>query len=174
MSTFVEAGARPLRMYAVVALALAAAFAVATVICGLSIARTGTTVLGQGGPGEAITLSTAKATGGLHVLAATTGGASTTTADSCRLSDDGSRALVTSDFSLSGSTSYGGRSYRPFVSIGSGWRGGDTLTCTGPHLESVLVVRQDRLPRIALTALLGFVAVGSGVFGLVGLAFRQR
>jgi hypothetical protein len=174
MSAFVEAGARPLRIYAVVSLVMSAVFVVATVICALSISRTGTTVMGQGAPGQAITLSTDKGTGGLKVLAATAAGASTTTADSCRLSGGGSRALVSSDFSLSGATSYAGRSYAPFVAIGSGWRGGDTVTCTGPHLQALLIVRQDRLPRIALTALLALIAVGSGVFGLVGLALRRR
>lgn len=173
MSTLVAAGQRPLRLFGWVLLVCSAGFVVATVVSALSIAHTGTTVLAQGRPGAAITLSSATTSGPLTVLAARPGDASTTTADTCRLSGAHPRSILTSAFSLS-SYSYGGQEYRPFVTIGSGWHDGDTVTCTGPHLSSLLVVHRDRAGRIALTAVLGFVAVGSGVLGLAGVALRRR
>lgn len=174
MSGVVQAGTRPLRIYGLLLLGLSAVFAVATIVCAISIAGTGTTVVGQGVANQPITLSTARATGPLHVLAATAAGASTTTQDSCRLSGDHPRTTVSSDFSVSGATTYADRTYQPFVKIGAGWDDGDQVTCSGPHLEGLLVIRQNRTPRILLTALLAFITIGSGVLGLAGAALRRR
>jgi hypothetical protein len=173
VSGFVAAGTRPLRIYGWVLLVASLGFLVAAAVCAVSITRTGTTVLAQGRPGAAIELSTAKASGGLKVLAARPGDAATTTADSCRLSGNHPTSILTSAYSLS-TYRYAGQAYRPFVSIGSGWQDGDTITCTGPHLSELLVVHQDRTSRIVLTALLAFVALGSGVLGIVGITLRRN
>lgn len=169
-----ELGLRPLRLFAPVMVVAFVACAVATAVTAASAATSRPTVVGSGRPGEAITLSADRASGGLVVLTARPDDASTTTADTCSLSDPRHRAKVTYSGVGGPTLTRDGATYRRFAAVKQGWIDGETLTCTGPHLQDVLVVEHDRPARLAFTGLLAFMTLGTGVMALLGLRLRRR
>ncbi|GAA4352782.1 hypothetical protein [Angustibacter luteus] len=171
MSGFVEAGVRPARIFGPVLVVVGLLMLVAAVVSGLSVLGTGTTVLAQGPAGTALTLSDEATSAGLTVLVATKDDAQTTLDDACRVSPGDNR---TSPILGGAKTVRDDVTYRPFVSIKHGWTDDRTLTCSGPHLQSVLVTQDNRTPRLVLTGLLAFAGIGALIIGTIGLAARGR
>ena len=67
-----------------------------------------------------------------------------------------------------------GRTLHAARSVGSGWRVGDTFTCTGTGFEDVVLGHNDGLTHLLQGLLAAFLAVGAGTLGLLGLVIRQR
>ena len=172
MSGVLELGLRPLRLFAVVMAVGCLLSAVATVVTAVLATRAQTTVMGEASAGQAITLRTSLATGGLVVLASRPGDVSADAADTCTLS--GARHAAKIAYTARGGPTLqrGGEVLRTLATVAAGWQDGERLTCDGPHLTRIAVVHDDRRSLGLRAGLFAVMTLGTGVMALVG--FRAR
>lgn len=162
-------GMRPLRMFAPFMAVGAALFAVAAIFL-LAQGGAGVVIIAEGAPGTAITMPGAT-NGSLDVYAATRPGqpipdvkCDLMTTTRARANQTYGRLSVTSK----------GMTLHPVWAVTSGWRAGDTLTCTGTGFETVTLGRNNGLTHLLQGLVAAFVAVGSGIFAIIGFASRRR
>ena len=174
MSAVVQAGLRPLRLFAVVLALGCAGFAVAAVVTGAAAARAQAVVVGEAPAGRPVTLTADRATGRLVVLASRPGDVSADASDRCTLSGAGHAAKVTSTAGGSPTLRRDGELLRPLAAVAAGWRDGEQLTCSGPHLTRIAVVSDPRRGLLLRAALFAAVAVGAGLLATAGWRARRR
>ena len=174
MSAALELGLRPLRLFAVMMAIGCLAAAAATVVTATLAARAQVVVVGLAPAGQAITLSTTRATGALVVLASRPGDVSADTTDTCSLS--GARHAAKISYSGVGGPTLqrDGAVLRRLAAVSSGWRDGERLTCSGPHLSQVAVVKDARRGLLLRAGLFAFVTLGAGLLAVLGFMARRR
>jgi len=174
MSAVVQAGLRPLRLFAAVLALGCVGFAVASVVTASAAARAQAVVVGEAAAGRPVTLTAERATGRLVVLAARPGDVSADASDRCTLSGAGHGAKVTSSAAGSPTLRRDGELLRPLAVVAAGWQDGEQLTCSGPHLTRIAVVSDPRRGLLLRAALFGVVALGAGVLAAAGWRARRR
>jgi hypothetical protein len=172
MSQVMDVGLRPLRVFAPVLLVAGVGMLLAAVVVVLHgmTAQLSTVASAPAGQPMSLSAEPGASPATVHVLARR-GPLSFTTADACSVSPHHSGVQVQLD-AWPRTVSHDGTTYRSFRTV-SGWRAGDTLTCTGPHLSDLLVVRDSRMGTLALAALLGFAGAGGTLLGGLGLRARR-
>jgi hypothetical protein len=73
-----------------------------------------------------------------------------------------------------GSSTDRGRTLQPVGELTFGWKGGDTVTCTGPGFTAVVLGHNDGLTHLLQGVLAAVGALGAGTMGLVGFALRRH
>lgn len=172
MSAALELGLRPLRLFAAVMAVGCLVSGVATVVTAVLAARAQTTVVGEAPAGQAITLRTVRATGGLVVLASRPGDVSADAADTCTLSGAGHAAKIAYSAGGGPTLQREGAVLRTLATVAAGWQDGEQLTCSGPHLSRIAVVHDERRALGLRAGLFAVMTLGTGVMALVG--FRAR
>jgi hypothetical protein len=155
-------------MYATFMTVGAAVFAVAAVFL-LTQSGAGVTTFAEGRAGTAISIP-AKATEPLIIYAVDIPGAPPLNVD-CKMGST-SDARVGLEYGVSPKDN--GRTLDPVRDVTSGWRVGDTFTCTGTGFEEVVLGHNDGLTHLLQGLLAAFGAVGAGTLGLLGFAIRRR
>lgn len=173
MSGVVQTGLRPLRLFAVVLAVGCVGFTVAALVTAAAAARAQIVVVGEAPAGRPIELRAARATGGLVVLASRPGDVSADASDRCTLSGAGHGAKVTSSGTGGPTLQRDGMLLRRLASVSGGWQDGEQLTCSGPHLTRIAVVKDARPGLLLRAALFAVVALGAGVMAAVGLRARR-
>jgi len=163
-----ELGTRPLRMFAPFMALGAIVFAVVAVWL-LSQSGGGVVTFAAGRPGAAITIPAA-ATDPLVIYGTTSTGQSPPDVP-CKLMT-ATGAFVAMD--LGPAVTSKGLLLHPLGQITSGWRTGDSVTCSGTGLETVTIGHDSGSRPLLAGLLTGFVAVGSGSMALLGFASRRR
>jgi hypothetical protein len=83
-----------------------------------------------------------------------------------------SQARVGLNFGLS--AEHNGRILQPVGEVTSGWRPGDSLTCTGPGFQAAVLGHNSGLTHLLQGLLAAGTAIAGGAMGLVGFAIRRR
>jgi hypothetical protein len=159
---------RPLRMFAPFMAVGAVAFAAAAVWL-LSQSGGAVVTFAEGRPGTSITIPSA-ATDPLVIYGTTSAGQSPPDMQ-CKLTTT-TGAFVATDFGAS--TTLQGRTLHPLGKVTSGWRTGDTVTCTGTGVETVVLGQDSGRIHLLQGLLCGFVAFGAAIMAVLGFASRRR
>lgn len=170
MSQVVDAGLRPLRLFATVLLLAGIGMLLAAVVIVVHGATADVHPVAGGRAGEALRLS--GPVGTVHVLASVAGGGSFTTDDACTVAPAHAGAQVGLD-AWPRTLTLDRTTYRSFRTV-KGWRVGDTVTCTGPHVGQVVALRDSRMSTLAIAALFGVAGLGGTFLGVVGVRARRR
>lgn len=167
-SQLIELGVRPARIFAPVMLVGSVGFAIAAVWL-LAHSFVGVTVLAEGPPGTAITMPAARSAD-LDIWAVRPAGPRPDV--TCKLATTSS-SLVGMNFSPVSPTSRG-RVLEPVADVRSGWNQGDTLTCTGDNVQTIVLGHNSGLTYLIQGLMATFVALGSGIMALIGFVSRRR
>ena len=167
-STVIELAARPLRIYAPFMLVGAVCSAVVALWL-LAHSWSGVDISAEGLPGTAITMPAV--TGhDLEVYAVRPPGPRPDV--TCNLTTTSS-SWVGMNFGMISPKS-DGRVLEPVAKVFSGWHKGDTLTCTGDGVKTVVLGRNVGLTYLLQGLMATFLALGSGLFALVGFSIRRH
>jgi hypothetical protein len=164
----IELGVRPARIFAPFMLVGSVCFAISAVWL-LAHSLVGVTVLAEGPPGTAITMPAARSDD-LQVWAVRP--AAPRPDVTCKLATT-SAAWVGMNFSPISPTS-NGRVLEPVAKVLSGWNSGDTLTCTGDNVQTIVLGHNSGLTYLIQGLMATFVALGSGIMALIGFVSRRR
>jgi hypothetical protein len=130
----------------------------------------GVVVMAEGPPGTAITMPAVNS-GKLDVYAVRTPGQPKTDV-ACTLTTTGSGWVGMNLSSVSPKSN--GRVLDPVAKVVSGWHKGDTLTCTGDGVKTLVLGHDSGMSSLLKGLLAGFLALGSGVIALVGFSSRRH
>jgi uncharacterized Zn-binding protein involved in type VI secretion len=167
-SQLIELGVRPARIFAPVMLVGSVCFAIAAVWL-LAHSLVGVTVLAEGPPGTAITMPAARSDD-LEIWAVRPAGPRPDV--TCTLATTSS-SWVGMNFSPVTPTSKG-RVLEAVADVRSGWNQGDTLTCTGDNVQTIVLGHNSGLTYLIQGLMATFVALGSAIMALIGFASRRR
>ena len=167
-SQLIELGVRPARIFAPVMLVGSVCAAIAAVWL-LAHSFVGVTVLAEGRPGTAITMPAARSDD-LDIWAVRPAGPRPDV--TCKLATTSS-SLVGMNFSPVSPTSQG-RVLEAVADVRSGWNQGDTLTCTGDNVQTIVLGHNSGLTYLIQGLMATFLAIGSGTLALIGFASRRR
>jgi hypothetical protein len=169
VSGVLDAGLRPLRVFATLMLVAGVGMLVAATVVVLHGVTKDVEPVATGSAGQAMTLPAGGGT--LHVLASRAGRAPFTARDTCRVQPRHVGTQVTID-TWPRSLTRDGVTYRSFRSV-QGWRSGDTVTCAGPAVGQVLVVKDSRASTLLMAGLFGVAGAGGVLLGVVGRRARR-
>jgi hypothetical protein len=165
----IELAARPARMYAPIMLAACVCSALVAVWF-LAHSWAEVVVMAEGPPGTAITMPAVNS-GNLDVFAVRTPGQPKTDV-TCKLTTTGSGWVGMNLSTVSPKSN--GRVLDPVAEVNSGWHKGDTLTCTGDGVQTLVLGHNAGMTSLLEGLLAGFLALGSGVIALVGFVSRGQ
>jgi len=176
VNQLVDRGTRPLRRFAPFMATGSAMFAVAAAVL-LAQSGSGVDTFAEGRAGTAIRMPAAAAGAEVTVYAVTGPGQPYPELD-CTLATSTREYARFKVSTLKASSK--GRTLTSVATVGGGWAPGDTLTCshtehsTSTEAETLVIGRNSGLTHLLQGLLAGGVALGSGLFALVGFTLRRR